>query len=619
MATSVDSSDLYLCQICLEDQTARKPRLLSCHHSFCEECIDKLVKKGKIECPTCRQMTLVDDEDVKTLSMNFMLLQVKEQMINMAKMLSSQKILCQLCKTGVVTDNCKECDYPLCTACCKKHKCGKEEEEKDTSMYSVCPNHPANNYTHFCLKCVRGVCSHCDSNKSTHSDHEEELVPYEEGINKLKTNIYKLKDRCDKKLVKIINCKDVDTKSLNEIEVQEKEWKALHEIYVAKTQNILDNVDMIKKYKEEAKLTMTLYDTEKEKIYNLEKSLQETLTAEDGEIIKQYSNVIQNTEKEINMEIQKVYIPEISFPFQNKDVQSSDSYWDQPEVRFLKQAELVFETKDLTPLGIKEPSHIQCIEPGVTLVADIKSAVMVTIDNNGQIIRKYNLSPFGVKQVVFYDQSSFWTVLDSKKVKKHFYVLNNSEIEKRVYPGFEIITTYRPNLKNIGYIFVVQDTMIIIYDSKLERIYEYNTIENKIKRVAANITLSSMTRFGIFGQMMGYCILDEINSKLLYTTTDWHMLREVRLPGMQLNHPKSFIATAYGLLVANTGDNALDFESYLRPLTRPNVLTADDGIKSPVSLDLIYDKENNARYLWIAEYNLQDGHAAIKCLKTEYD
>ena len=98
----------------------------------------------------------------------------------------------------------------------------------------------------------------------------------------------------------------------------------------------------------------------------------------------------------------------------------------------------------------------------------------------------------------------------------------------------------------------------------------------------------------------------------------WEFEQTDAVAGTQLNHAKSLITTDQGLLIANTGDNAIYLESFGRPLSEPNVLTEKDGIKSPVSLDLIYDKESNEFHLWIAEYN-QDGHAAIKCFKTEYD
>ena len=83
---------------------------------------------------------------------------------------------------------------------------------------------------------------------------------------------------------------------------------------------------------------------------------------------------------------------------------------------------------------------------------------MVTIDNDGRVIRRYNLPPFGMKQVVFFDESVWWKVED-EKVTRYFYVLNNKEIEKRSYPEFEIVTSYRPNVRNISHIFVRQSNI----------------------------------------------------------------------------------------------------------------------------------------------------------------
>ena len=135
MATRSDIPDLYICQVCLEDQTTRNPRLLSCHHSFCEECIQMLVKEGKVECPTCRQVTLVDDEEpVKTLSMNFMLLQMKEQMLKMreemARMVCDQVQTCHECKTSAVCNSCKRCEGLFCGRCLEEHKNCLEKREQ---------------------------------------------------------------------------------------------------------------------------------------------------------------------------------------------------------------------------------------------------------------------------------------------------------------------------------------------------------------------------------------------------------------------------------------------------------------------------------------------------------
>lgn len=43
------------CSVCLEE--FKKPKLLRCYHSFCEECVKELLKKAEdkvIKCPQCR-------------------------------------------------------------------------------------------------------------------------------------------------------------------------------------------------------------------------------------------------------------------------------------------------------------------------------------------------------------------------------------------------------------------------------------------------------------------------------------------------------------------------------------------------------------------------------------
>ena len=82
--------DFYICDVCLENMTERNPKVLSCLHNFCTECLIKVMKEGTIECPTCRSKTIVPNGDVTELQVNFMLLKVKE---HYDKVLSS-KVFC---------------------------------------------------------------------------------------------------------------------------------------------------------------------------------------------------------------------------------------------------------------------------------------------------------------------------------------------------------------------------------------------------------------------------------------------------------------------------------------------------------------------------------------------
>ena len=87
MAGSLDTScDIYTCAVCLENMMDKSPILLTCHHTFCLRCLQTLPINGsKLECPTCRQETFVDNEDVSKLTANFMLIQMQDHMQKMLK------------------------------------------------------------------------------------------------------------------------------------------------------------------------------------------------------------------------------------------------------------------------------------------------------------------------------------------------------------------------------------------------------------------------------------------------------------------------------------------------------------------------------------------------------
>ena len=55
------SIDDYSCAICTG--VAWRPIRLDCSHLFCIRCLVKLQKKGKIECPLCRQKGVVGSAD----------------------------------------------------------------------------------------------------------------------------------------------------------------------------------------------------------------------------------------------------------------------------------------------------------------------------------------------------------------------------------------------------------------------------------------------------------------------------------------------------------------------------------------------------------------------------
>ena len=69
---------LLICGVCEElyDDTTHQAKFLTCHHTFCSECLRKLsnkeqVKQATIECPNCRSHTRVPENGIDGLQTNF--------------------------------------------------------------------------------------------------------------------------------------------------------------------------------------------------------------------------------------------------------------------------------------------------------------------------------------------------------------------------------------------------------------------------------------------------------------------------------------------------------------------------------------------------------------------
>ena len=195
MAGSMDTScDIYTCAVCLENMIDKSPRLLSCHHTFCLRCLQTLPINGsKLECPTCRQETFVDNEDVSKLTANFMLIQMQD---HMQKLLKNKDAICHLCKALTAQQKCKDCTHLLCGPCIEKHNALRQFE--DHKLVPVCPKHPEGIISHICLECVEAVCTLCIL--IDHAEHENSLKSYEIGMTSLKSNIDDLTRKVQQRL-----------------------------------------------------------------------------------------------------------------------------------------------------------------------------------------------------------------------------------------------------------------------------------------------------------------------------------------------------------------------------------------------------------------------------------
>ena len=108
------------CPVCLDLYT--NPKILPCHHSLCQECLEGLPQEREargdtyyLSCPTCRQRTEVPREGVGAFPVAFTLNNLKEITQSLKKKdFDPQQV------------TCNDHDKPLevfCETCCCKRKC----------------------------------------------------------------------------------------------------------------------------------------------------------------------------------------------------------------------------------------------------------------------------------------------------------------------------------------------------------------------------------------------------------------------------------------------------------------------------------------------------------------
>lgn len=201
-----------LCPVCLEKYC--DPKLLNCHHTFCANCLLRIINNCAspfVTCPSCRHETQIPDGGIANLPTNFfvnsMLTYLSLEGDQLQKAYKERK--CETCDepefADFATSKCVDCSKVLCGGCVADHKRARatldhrvvaipgsdsecDKQELDRYSTSFCKTHTRNIIKYYCITCDTTVCRVC-----TILEHREHKYVYpKEALPEQKEEIAKL-------------------------------------------------------------------------------------------------------------------------------------------------------------------------------------------------------------------------------------------------------------------------------------------------------------------------------------------------------------------------------------------------------------------------------------------
>ncbi len=177
--------DLLTCAICKGNLNC--PKLLTCQHSFCKDCLEHLLDTrgsqsnhtGVLECPVCRKRCPLSANGINDLQSDFRINQVKEALDAIQREADiSNPINCDVCKyepkVTLGTKYCEKCAKRFCDKCSNQHDSNSTFVEHklvdaDDVPDIFCTLHDEERAHLYCSNCEHVVCVVCVMTRC--SDH----------------------------------------------------------------------------------------------------------------------------------------------------------------------------------------------------------------------------------------------------------------------------------------------------------------------------------------------------------------------------------------------------------------------------------------------------------------
>ena len=197
------ATDNLSCPVCY--QLFKNPKYLPCHHSYCEQCLEKMQVQSKIICPECRKEATVPPRGVKDLDNNFFINRLVDEFILKHKVEGEAEVKCDECLgDDPVVAFCPDCTLFLCHVCNEYHKRSIKSRghgivpltelrsKKDVIIQPkpkamMCREHDIE-LLFYCETCDQLVCMYCtvkDHNGHNHNTVKKMVGKHKEELKKI--------------------------------------------------------------------------------------------------------------------------------------------------------------------------------------------------------------------------------------------------------------------------------------------------------------------------------------------------------------------------------------------------------------------------------------------------
>ena len=215
------------CPICYN--LYKQPKYLPCYHSYCEQCLVKLVVQSNITCPECRKTSDVSSGGVQQLPNNFFINRLLDEIALKRKVEGEEEIKCDLCFRGDVAEVlCLDCGSFLCSRCFDNHNYSKEYRShnmtplnelrskkegitiKPKSKFALCQEHELE-LNFYCETCDQLVCQYCimkDHLKHDHDTVKKMAIKHRKELDKIMEPVGKMIEELSVACKKVNNMRD---------------------------------------------------------------------------------------------------------------------------------------------------------------------------------------------------------------------------------------------------------------------------------------------------------------------------------------------------------------------------------------------------------------------------